>query len=327
MNTELATTTNSALAISDQELLDVLKSSLYPGAKDESVKMVLSYCRAAKLDPMQKPVHIVPMWVKDSKTGKGEMRDVIMPGIGLYRIQASRSDRYVGLSEPEYGPTIEKLFDKKTVAFPAWCKITVDILVNGQVAKFSAKEFWLENYATASKDTSDPNAMWAKRPFGQITKCAEAQALRKAFPEIASQPTAEEMEGKHEYIIDDGKENSSKVTAIKKIFNQSQNESPVTESKQPEKNEVEVTAFLEDIKTAETSGELKGIFSAAREYAKSINDKLLYTEFFNAVQERQKQLSGSVPDKNPGVAVTAEQAKNLDDSWEAFKNESENTEQ
>lgn len=51
-----------------------LKSSLYPGASDQSVDMVLAYRRAAGLDPMQKPVHIVPMW--DSKVR--EMRDVVM---------------------------------------------------------------------------------------------------------------------------------------------------------------------------------------------------------------------------------------------------------
>lgn len=38
--------------------------------------------------------------------------------------------------------------------------------------------------------------MWQKRPYGQIAKCAEAQALRKAFPEVGSAPTADEMEGK-----------------------------------------------------------------------------------------------------------------------------------
>ena len=39
--------------------------------------------------------------------------------------------------------------------------------------------------------------MWQERSFGQLAKCAEAQALRKVFPEIITQqPTAEETEGK-----------------------------------------------------------------------------------------------------------------------------------
>jgi hypothetical protein len=52
--------------------------------------MALDYCRARQLDPLLKPVHLVPMSVKDSRTGKSEWRDVVMPGIGLYRIQADR---------------------------------------------------------------------------------------------------------------------------------------------------------------------------------------------------------------------------------------------
>ena len=53
-----------------------LKNSIYPGAKDESVMMALDYCRARQLDPLLKPVHLVPMSVKDSRTGKSEWRDV-----------------------------------------------------------------------------------------------------------------------------------------------------------------------------------------------------------------------------------------------------------
>ena len=36
-----------ALAMNEAELLQVLQSSLYPGAAVESIKMVLSYCRAS----------------------------------------------------------------------------------------------------------------------------------------------------------------------------------------------------------------------------------------------------------------------------------------
>lgn len=54
------------------------QNSIYPGAKDESVMMALDYCRARNLDPLLKPVHLVPMSVKDSKSGKSEWRDVVM---------------------------------------------------------------------------------------------------------------------------------------------------------------------------------------------------------------------------------------------------------
>ena len=92
-------TDQGALALPEAEMMKVLQSSLYPGAAPDSIKMVLGYCKAAGLDPMQKPVHIVPMW--DSKAGCN--RDVIMPGIGLYRTQAARSG-CAGVTEPEFGP-------------------------------------------------------------------------------------------------------------------------------------------------------------------------------------------------------------------------------
>ena len=180
----------------DQHIWSALKNSLYTGARDESIKMVLDYCKAAKLDPMQKPVHIVPMSVRNALTGKYEYKDVVMPGVGLYRIQAARSNQYAGVSEPEFGEDVTCNLGGVEITYPKWCRVTVKKIVNNTIVEFTAKEYWLENYAT-KKDELAPNTMWKKRPYGQIAKCAEAQALRKAFPEIISQhPTAEEMEGK-----------------------------------------------------------------------------------------------------------------------------------
>jgi len=194
MNNIATVNTNNEI---DQHIWSALKNSLYTGAKDESIKLVLDYCKAAKLDPMQKPVHIVPMSVKNAQTGRYEYKDVVMPGVGLYRIQAARSNQYAGVSEPEFGEDVTCNLGGVNITYPKWCKVTVKKLVNNTIVEFTAKEYWLENYATASKESIAPNTMWKKRPYGQIAKCAEAQALRKAFPEIISQhPTAEEMEGK-----------------------------------------------------------------------------------------------------------------------------------
>ena len=96
-----------------------------------------------------------------------------------------------------------------SVTFPAWCRVVVKrLLPNGTIAEFAACERWKENYATVSKDSAQPNAMWKRRPYAQLAKCAEAQALRKAFPEFGAQPTADEMAGKSlnddETVIDAG---------------------------------------------------------------------------------------------------------------------------
>lgn len=207
-----------SLQVEEKELIDVLRNSLYPGAQDASIKLVLSYCKAAGLDPMQKPVHIVPMKVSTGeKDANGwdvkENRDVIMPGIGLYRTQAARTSQYAGVTEPEFGPAktmkyTETIWEdgdngrrqkrqvSAQVEYPEWCRVTVKRVVGDQVREFTAREYWLENYATKSNSSEEPNAMWKRRPFGQLAKCTEAQALRKAFPEFGAQATADELEGK-----------------------------------------------------------------------------------------------------------------------------------
>ncbi len=179
------------------EVWSALKNSIFPGAADQSVLMAWDYCAARQLDIMLKPVHLVPMFVKDKNNGDiGSMRDVVMPGIGLYRIQADRAGNYAGMSAPTFGDTITADLGGEKVSYPEWCEITVSKIVGDRVVEFTAREYWIENYATAGRDTKKPNAMWLKRPTGQLVKCTEAQTLRRGWPELGAQPTYEEMEGK-----------------------------------------------------------------------------------------------------------------------------------
>lgn len=196
-----------------EEVWSALKNSLFPGAADESVLMAWDYCKARQLDIMLKPVHLVPMYIKDKNNGdKGAMRDVVMPGIGLYRIQADRAGNYAGMSAPTFGPDVILNLQGVEITVPEWCEMTVSKLIGDRVVNFTAREYWIENYATAGRDTKAPNSMWQKRPRGQLVKCCEAQALRKGWPELGAQPTAEEMEGKE---IDITSRSTATVTPLR----------------------------------------------------------------------------------------------------------------
>lgn len=180
----------------DEDLMSALRSSLYPGIEDKYINMVIEYCRAHKIDPLLKPVHLVEIW--SSKEKRKVM--TVMPGINLYRVKADMTGAYAGLTEPEFGPMIEAKVGTVTVRYPEWCKIAVKRIVQGKVCKFWGFEFWDENYAQKRGDDETPNSMWEKRRRGQLAKCTEAQALRKAFPGIVpSTPTYEEMQGKQMY--------------------------------------------------------------------------------------------------------------------------------
>lgn len=205
----------------DRQKLILNLRSVYPGAKDESLEMVINYCENANLDPRQKPVEIVPTQIKKSEDVT-VWQDIIRPGIGLYRTQANRSGAYAGIAEPQFGEEITENLGGIEITYPKWCVITVRKLIDGQIAEFIAREYWKENYAIAKKDTTAPNKMWRKRPYGQLAKCAEAQALRKAFPElVGALPTYEEMEGKTEALNEykEAPNIPNGITRLKQVLN------------------------------------------------------------------------------------------------------------
>lgn len=172
----------------DIAVWNTLQNSVFPGAKDESILLAVDYCKARKMDILKKPCHIVPMPVKDAKTGNSSWRDVIMPGIYEQRITAFRTGQMAGQEEPQFGESITHL----GVTAPEWCKVTVYRFINGERCAFSHTEYFSEACST-TKD-GKINSMWTKRPRGQLAKCAEAGALRKAFPdELGGVITADEV--------------------------------------------------------------------------------------------------------------------------------------
>ena len=184
----------------DPSVWNVLNTSIFVGAKPESIMAAVEYCKARGLDILKKPCHIVPMNVKDTKTGRYEWRDIIMPSITEQRITASRTGEYAGQDAPVFGEMVQMQFNKTVHTVPEFCTVTVYRVIHGQKVAFSHTEYF-EEICSTTKD-GDLNSMWTKRKRGQLAKCAEAGALRKAFPEeIGNEYTAEEMQGK---VIDVG---------------------------------------------------------------------------------------------------------------------------
>lgn len=170
-----------------------LVEAVFPLATSiDSIVLALSYCRARKLDPFKRVIHIVPIWNKDLK----KMVDTIWPGIGELRTTAFRTGCYAGRGATTFGPDTTMKVGEAMITFPEWAQVTVRRLVKGVLVEFAGPQvYWLETYATQSRNDNSPNSMWSKRPRGQLEKCAEAAALRAAFPEEVGDEYAVEEVG------------------------------------------------------------------------------------------------------------------------------------
>jgi phage recombination protein Bet len=182
----------------------VLTESIFPGARTaDGILLAVRYCKARGLDPLKRPVHVVPMW---SKTAGREI-ETVWPGIAEVQTTAARTGQWAGMDPPRFGPDRTRSFQGRvktdkgwdpveiTLTFPEWCEVTVYRLVGGVRCAFTEPVFWEEAYSRSSSRSELPTDMWAKRPRGQLHKCAKAASLRAAFPEEATY-TAEEMAGK-----------------------------------------------------------------------------------------------------------------------------------
>lgn len=200
----------------------VLKETIWPSASDDrSVLLAYDYCRARGLDPFKRQVHIIPRW--DKKAGK--LVDTVVPGIAELRTTAMRTRAYAGKDTTEYGPDVVLQLGAMEVTVPEWASVAVWRMNGGTKTRFCGdRVYFAESYAPISRKDAAPNDVWSKRPRGQLSKCAEAAALRCAFPEeIGGEHSAEEMTGhwsslpekaERGRVIDDGLTRTEQIKSL-----------------------------------------------------------------------------------------------------------------
>lgn len=158
--------------------MEVLKTSKFKGFSNEEVAYAGKVCATLRLSPFLNQIHFV-------KRGQAVVPQV---GIDGFRLSAQRAGGYAGSDEAvyEYGPGAgPNGEDRKR---PLKATVTVWRMVEGQRCAFTASVLWSEFY-------SPVGGMWDKLPHQMLGKCAEAQALRKAFPsELSGVHTPEEMD-------------------------------------------------------------------------------------------------------------------------------------
>jgi len=166
------------VASSWEQMTDIMRA-MYPGASDATLAVFFYQAKKMGLDPLARQIHLVP---RDGKF-------VMQCGIDGYRTVADRTGLYAGSEEAFDGGASQFDLIAKGVKRPTTATVTVFKIVAGVRCPFTATAAW-SAYAPSGKAAF----MWEKMPFLMLGKCAEALALRKAFPQdLSGVYTDEEM--------------------------------------------------------------------------------------------------------------------------------------
>lgn len=164
------------------EQIDLIKRTVAPGTSDDELALFLHQCQRTGLDPLSNQIYCMKRKQKD-KSGNWIEKATIQVGIDGYRLIASRTGRYAP------GEVEIKTQGDKIVSAVA----TVKMCVGGQWFDVKA-EAYFDEYKQTFGQTGELMGLWKKMPRQMIAKCAEALALRKAFPaELSGIYTNEEM--------------------------------------------------------------------------------------------------------------------------------------
>lgn len=183
MSTELALQDRPALVAAPKysdDQMQLLTDTIARGCDQNEFKLFIEIAKMSRLNPFTGQIRPVKRW--NSDLGREAM--VVQTGIDGYRAIASRTGDLAGISDAS--------FDTEDAEHPNWAKVTVYRWSHGEKVPFSSTARWKEYVQT--KKGGAVNAMWTRMPYLMLAKCAEALALRKAFPDdLAGIYTEEEM--------------------------------------------------------------------------------------------------------------------------------------
>ena len=172
----------------DREKIELLKRTVAKGTTDDQFALFMTIAQRRRLDPFAKQIWCV--------LRKGEMS--VQTAIDGFRLIAQRTGEYDGQGKPLWcgGDGVWKdvwLSDNPPAA-------AMVLVYRKGVSHPSPGIAHLKSYA-AYDDKARLQAKWAQMPEHMLAKCAEALALRKAFPEdLSGLYTDDEME--HADVID-----------------------------------------------------------------------------------------------------------------------------
>jgi len=177
--------------ILDGEKIELLRRTIARGASEDELALFVEQCRRTGLDPFARQIYSVRRKQWNSLSRQYEEQQVIQVSIDGFRLIADRTHKYAGQVGPWWcGPDGEWKEVWLSDEAPAAARVGV-----------MRHEFNQPLYATAlfksyvqTNAHGEPVNRWKNDPAGMLAKCAEALALRRAFPhELSGLYTTEEM--------------------------------------------------------------------------------------------------------------------------------------